>query len=229
MRRMCWVVFGEANVYDADELRSTKCCAECGAVLQTVHTHEHSNAALRADAKYERMVAAGTWTGAPRRPLGPHKVRGLLRCANAACAHAHRILDRDVNAAVNILRGFLAMTTVAPAEGAAPASVLPEHMRHVARPGEVRPRPYYLRHDREGETGGGLASRPRQSQEHDGPTRPSRHGSPPRKGGGRNGTRRFTYELFSFLQAASRRPTHFSSPPRGQVPVLRVTEVRVRL
>jgi hypothetical protein len=103
----CADVMGRESVVLTTEHRSTKCCAACGLRLQHVHSRPTPRAIERFDAK-EARAAAGS--GPPPRPLREwSKVRGLMRCVNAACARGGLFVNRDRNAARNILAAFLAL------------------------------------------------------------------------------------------------------------------------
>ncbi len=73
---------------------------------QIVKSAPTPRAVERFDAKAARAAAG---PGPPPRPLREWcKVRGLLLCANAACARNGLFVDRDHNAALNILCAFRA-------------------------------------------------------------------------------------------------------------------------
>jgi hypothetical protein len=119
--RACLAVFGRAAVRLATEHRSSKCCAGCGEVLQIVKSPVPTPAHAAARARKEAQRAAAGWE--PLRPL-PRllEVRGLRRCGRGnGCAYGGAsFVDRDVNAALNILRAFVQLDA---------AGTLPAHMR----------------------------------------------------------------------------------------------------
>jgi hypothetical protein len=124
----CLAVCGPAAVRLATEHRSSKCCACCGGVLQWVATPMPSPAHAAARARIEAAREGRGW--APMRPLSTLiDVRGLKRCPSPLCEREGAFVDRDVNAALNILRAFVQLDAT---------GTLPEHMRragvdHTAR------------------------------------------------------------------------------------------------
>ena len=129
MYKACVTVMGAGAVVLTTEHRSTKCCAGCGNILQLVYAP--ISAAQRREHD-EALVAAAAGRRPPPRPLPSYrKVRGLLRCDHVGCCYSGMFLDRDRNAARNILHAFLAVDRGAD---------LPRHMRFASEDDE--------RHDR---------------------------------------------------------------------------------
>lgn len=95
-------VFGWTNVRFQDEHRTSKTHADCGHVLQDVE-------AVVAVRRRQRNRPRGHHLGHGRAreylPGEVVKVRGLRRCVNGRCRGC--LVDRDINAAINIRMNFL--------------------------------------------------------------------------------------------------------------------------
>ena len=116
----------------------SKCCCCCGAELQLVFRDGAPRRLRERDAAKQRAFEKGD--GAPPRPRAAWaEVRGLRRCGNGACSRASTsFVDRDWNAAINILAAFDALDR---------GERVPPHMRRKPTDdvrARVEPQRFYL-------------------------------------------------------------------------------------
>jgi hypothetical protein len=103
-------IAGVVNVVFVDEFRTSACCATCGFLLHSVQT---ANASKRQDTRVKHRLAALAARGEKEKdvvtnsPPPSWDMRGLKLCRNQQCLDNHSSFrDRDVNAALNMLKIF---------------------------------------------------------------------------------------------------------------------------
>ena len=103
-------VFGEDKVHLVREYHTSKCCCDCGKVLQLCKPHIARPGKMgkrTAMGQQGDGVASAAAQVPQTRPRRVFPIRGLRRCTNRLCpAKGLRLRDRDRNAAINILIAF---------------------------------------------------------------------------------------------------------------------------